>query len=104
VAAGSGTVSIPFTQYLLPDGRTRPGAVERSGDIEEKARRIIDAGFRFEAEVLRTGEVSLTVFDPEEEVDVDIEIGDNLPGAVGPLVDRLVERFAATLGSRSQSP
>lgn len=53
---------IPFTQYLLPDGRTRPIRWEcTSHEQEVKARSLLDAGARFEAEMLQTGQISLTV-------------------------------------------
>lgn len=52
---------IPFTQYLLPDGRTREVKWEcTSHEQEIKARSLLDAKARFEAEILQTGEVSLT--------------------------------------------
>lgn len=53
-------MSIPFTQYLRPDGRTRAESISRSPEIEALARRWIDAGGKFEAEVLTTGHVSLS--------------------------------------------
>lgn len=53
---------IPFTQYLLPDGRTRPIRWEcTSHEQEVKARALLDAKARFEAEILQTGLISLTV-------------------------------------------
>lgn len=89
--------AIPFTQYMLPDGRPREIKIERSDAVADKAQQIIDAGYRFEAEVLTTGDVSFTVTGPmpddkEEEGDVDIEVTSNGPG-VFEAVDRLVERF-----------
>ncbi len=55
-------MNIPFTQFLLPDGRQRPVMWEcTSHEQEVKARALMDAGARFECEVLQTGAVSLTV-------------------------------------------
>lgn len=52
---------IPFTQYLLPDGRKRDIKWEcTSHEQEVKARALLDAKARFEAEMLQTGQVSLT--------------------------------------------
>lgn len=84
-------MSIPFTQYLLPDGQRRDESIDRPEDIEALARQFIDAGGRYECEILTTGEVSLTaVIDTGDgEEDAEIEICQNAPG-VGAAVDRLV--------------
>lgn len=79
---------IPFTQYLLPDGDKREIAIERPADIEERATAVINRNARFEAEVLTTGEISLTVHYKEE--DIAIEICSNGP-SVPEAVDRLVK-------------
>lgn len=85
-------MSIPFTQYLLPDGRRRDEAIDRPGEIEAIANRFIAAGGRYECEILTTGEVSLTAVKEVdgEEQDVGIVLCPNAPGAVGPKVDELV--------------
>jgi len=85
---------IPFTQYKLPDGRRVEISIERPTSVAEKARQIIDAGYVFECEVLTTGDVSLTITDPEEG-DLAFQVcanGEAVPGAV----DRLVEEFKLT--------
>ena len=52
---------IPFTQYLLPNGRTRTVNWEcTSHEQEIKAQSLLDAGAKFECEMLQTGQVSLT--------------------------------------------
>jgi len=81
---------IPFTQYLLPDGRTRRATFSVIGKTAVDAKAVLDKGLRFECEILTTSEVSLTVFDPETEEDIAIEIVANGPG-VPDAVDRLVE-------------
>ena len=53
-------MSIPFTQYLRPDGRKRHGSIDRPADIESFAHEFIKRGRKFEAEALMTGRVSLT--------------------------------------------
>lgn len=50
--------SIPFTQYRIPDGTKRSISIERPQNIYDKAMEIISAGYWFEAEELRTGEVN----------------------------------------------
>ena len=78
---------IPFTQYLLPDGRPKDTHIDRSPEIEELAFKFIEGGGRYEAEILRTGEVSLTAHKNDE--DIAIVICPNGPG-VGEKVDELV--------------
>lgn len=84
--------TIPFTQYLLPDGRKRDIAIARPKEICDKAMDIIKAGHRFEAEVLMTGEVSVTIFHIAEGEDRDIEVVPNGP-EVPLAVDRMITRF-----------
>lgn len=91
-AAAAKTADIPFTQYMRPDGRAVPVMIARPVDIAEKARSIIARGLCFECEHLTTGDVSLTITDPDEG-DVDIEVVPNGPD-VPAAVDRLVLRQA----------
>ena len=85
-------MSIPFTQYLMPDGRTKQIEIDRPANIEAKAAEIIAAGCRLEAEVLLTGEVSFTVFNPETEEDEACELSRNGPEVLD-AVDRLILNF-----------
>lgn len=62
--------------------------------VATKARAIIARGFAFECEVLRSGEASLTITDPEEG-DLDIRIVMNGPD-VRAAVEDLVTRFGLT--------
>src|SRR5574337_234762 len=81
-------VSIPFTQYLRPNGETRDESIERSPEIEKLAFEAYEKGVRYEAEILRTGEVSLTaMFNGDE---VAHELVPNGPAVVD-AVDRLVK-------------
>ena len=91
---------IPFTQYMLPDGRKKDTGIERPAAIEALASKIIEAGFRFEAEVLGTGSVSLTIVgqnEEGEEDDLDIEVVENGP-EVREAIDRMIMRFASKRG------
>ena len=54
-------MNIAFTQYLMPDGRTKPVMIDRPEDIGLKAQKLAEAGCRFEIEMLRTGEISMSV-------------------------------------------
>lgn len=88
---------IPFTQYLRPAGRTRVVRIDRPAEVEATAHRLIDAGVRFEAEVLTTGEVSLTAEDRDGE-QLAIEVVPNGPG-VSEAVDRLVAAARDSTGT-----
>jgi hypothetical protein len=83
--------SIPFTQYLLPNGRQKQTAVAVAPDVADMARTIIARGLRFECEVLQTGIVSFTITDPEEG-DLEIELVSNGPGVVE-AIEMMVRRF-----------
>jgi hypothetical protein len=89
---------IPFTQYVRPDGRRRFIEIERPPEIEARARALIEKGLVFEAEVLVTGEVSLTVGDPVEEEDIAIEITPNCH--INEAVDRLIGQAEAVIVSQ----
>lgn len=82
-------MSIPFTWHLRPNGRRAEITIDRPEEIEQKARAVIAAGLHFEAEVLTTGTVSVTVADRKAEEDLCIELAQNGP-AVVEAVDRLV--------------
>ena len=76
-------MSIPFTQYLRPDGRKRTISIEMPKEVEDTAYRFIEAGGWYEAEVLGGGTVSLTacfVVGDDGPQDVAIELADNGPG------------------------
>jgi len=83
---------IEFTQFLRPDGRTRPARIERPAKITTLATAILAAGGRFEIEELREGTVSMTVEHPDyedEQGPVAIELCENGP-AVLDAVDKLI--------------
>lgn len=88
-------MTIPFTQYLRPDGRTVQVTFNRPEEIEEKALAITAQGYRFECEVLITGHVSLTITN-DEDGDVSIELSP-LGTDYLPFVDKLIERFHESL-------
>lgn len=90
--------AIPFTQYLKPNGRRADVSIERPAHIASMADRIFDRGYRFECEVLSTGQVSLTIADYEGDHDIELcNNGIEVPAAV----DRLVTRFAARFEQRA---
>ncbi len=87
-------MEIPFTQYLRPDGRQRPMVVDRPDEIALLAKQIMEAGHTFEAEVLTTGVISLTISDGEQ--DVASALSANGPEVIV-AVDKMITDFAATL-------
>ena len=94
-------MAIPFTQFLIPDGRTREVSIARSKEVERKAQQILAAGFVFECEHLSTGDVSFTITDGAKG-DVAVEICPNGP-AVPEAVDRLVGDFDLEVNRRSSN-
>jgi hypothetical protein len=81
-------MSIPFTQYILPNGRTEPVTIEMPAELERKARELITNGCHFDIEILHTGIVSMTC---EKDDDMlSIELSENGP-AIMDAVTRLVE-------------
>jgi hypothetical protein len=86
-------VSIPFTQYLRPDGRRTDVSIDRPADVEAMANVFISAGGCFECEELLTGHASLTAVFPLNEgpEDIAIEVVPN-----GPPVEAAVDRLVAS--------
>ncbi len=58
-----------FTQYHLPDGRTSPATISVDAEHEEMAAKLKACNCVFECEILRTGEVSLTIDTEDDEGD-----------------------------------
>jgi len=90
-------MSIPFTQFLRPNGRRRPTEIDMPSEIEDLAKSFIEAGGWFECEELTTGHASLTACwkdDQEGSKDIAIEVVENGPPVVE-AVERLVRKAAA---------
>ena len=88
-------MAIPFTQYLLADGRKRTEYIDRPWEVEALAQQFIASGGRFECEILTTGEVSLTAHRNGEDVAIEIcANGPEVPRRVDALV-RAVTNGAA---------
>lgn len=84
-------MKIPFIQYHLPNGRPTQEYIDRPDEVAKKAEILIARGYRFYAEVLRTGYVSLTVANPEDDRDIAIVVCPNGPD-VTTKVDELIEQ------------
>lgn len=88
-------MTIPFTQYLRPDGHKREVEIDRPEEIEKLAEEFMARGGYFECEELTTGHASLTACHSKandgEGGDVAIEVVMNGP-RVPDAIDRLVKK------------
>lgn len=89
---------IQFTQYLLPDGRKEPIEIDVAEPVGKAAEALIKVGAHFDAEILTTGEVSLTCdMDLNGETEnLAIQVipnGPQVPKAVVVLVKEAVAEF-----------
>ena len=85
----SGTFEAQVVQFMRPSGRQNPTSTMLSDEVLPIYREMQAAGCRFEAEVLRTGQVSVTISD--DEADRDIEIVANGPG-VQDAMEKMLKR------------
>jgi len=61
-------MSIPFTQFLRPNGRRALTSIDRPPGIEKMAHELLQIGCKFEIEELQTGPVSMEVVLNEEPI------------------------------------
>ena len=89
---------IPFTQFLMPDGRKQYATIERSEAIGELAKLIIAFGCAFEIELLSTGDVSMEVVTATPDLDAPLAnyICPNGP-QVPEKIDELVKAAAQSI-------
>lgn len=83
---------ITFTQYILPRGDRRYTEIELEKEVEEKAKSLIEKGYRFEIEILRTGQVSATIVHPSDEYDAAITVCQNGP-EVPVAITKMIREF-----------
>lgn len=87
-------MAIPFTQYLMPDGRKHSVSIDRPEEIEKMAQDIVNKGHRFECEMLsdyETCSFTISAIDPDEP-DVAITIAKNGPD-VPVKIDEMITKF-----------
>lgn len=65
-------MSIPFTQYLLPNGRMEVITIDMPEPVERAAQALIEAGCHFDAEILTTGLISLTCEEGEDLLSIEV--------------------------------
>lgn len=92
---------IPFTEFVRPLGRRKEILLPCSKEAEALAKELLKAGFRFEAELLTTREISLTVSTIEKDYDIEVfwpKQGaglEQITEAVSALITRAHEKFKA---------
>ena len=87
---------VDVIQFMRPSGRQDPTSTILPWDLQQECDAMRLAGCRFEAEVLTTGEVSVTIFDTHEEIDIAIAVIPNGPGVQPAMARMLAYNFAAT--------
>lgn len=98
-------MSIPFTQYLMPDGHKSPVTIDMPEETEALSRHAITAGGYFECEVLPTYEVALYAYGPgdQDESLISMEVVTNGPPVVD-AVERIVKAAHARLCVEAVQP
>lgn len=95
---------VEFTQFLRPDGRKRTIHFELADkSLDESVNRLLKEGFRFEIEVLQTGEVSMEILREDEDDEVDsiaMEVIKNKPGGIVPFIEKMIRDGIAELDHR----
>jgi len=97
-------VSIPFTQYLMPDGRKQRIEIDMPDDIERMASAVLTSDGYFEAEVLPTAQVALYAYlhsytPGEDDNLLSMQVVENGPPVV-PAVENLVKAAYQSLQER----
>lgn len=87
-------MSIPFTQYLLPDGRKKIIEIDLDEIYGDAANMIIDSGCVFEIEILNTGHISMTISDDEDDLFIEVcNNGPDVPIRVMKMIDDFKKDF-----------
>ena len=71
------TFEATLTQFMRPSGMSKQVATELPSEVEPLYKQMLETGCRLECEVLRTGEVSVTVSNVAAEVDIDFSVTKN---------------------------
>ena len=80
-------MSIPFTQFLRPNGRQKPTVIDMPEETEGLAKTLVQAGCRFEIEELSTGMVNMECMLGDHCICGELcPNGPEVPGAVEKLV------------------
>lgn len=87
----AGTAKLGFIQYVRPRGERRFITIAVSDELHALAMAAVRENYVFEAEVLTTGQVSLTI--AGRHIDVAIEICNNTTAEVMQAVEDLIRKF-----------
>lgn len=79
-------------QFLMPNGRQHPNSTELPIATKVDYDDMVKQGCRFEAEMLTTGHVSVTISNPQTEEDIDISVTANGPEVQNGMVEMLSRR------------
>lgn len=97
-------LTIPFTQFLLPDGRKREMTIEVVPEVAEMASNLIADGYKFEIEILTNGMVSASVEKPESHEDdpqtLAMKIMPNGPGMQEAIEEMTAEGYGIVFGDK----
>ena len=87
-------MTVPFTQYIPPNGHREQVEIDRPEEIEAIACRFIASGGRYECEILTTRQVSFTAAKKirGEWQDIAIAVGKNEQGEIMQLVDQVIRQ------------
>lgn len=78
-----------WTQFLVPDGTTRPVQIDLTPELEAMAKAVEGFGYRFECETLDDGYVFFDCCNADEEIaNIMVKNGPSVPIAVAELVAR----------------
>lgn len=65
-------LTVDVLQFLMPDGRRNPTSTTLPIECRDAYNDMLAHGCRFEAEMLQTGEVSVSIDDSEDYVDISV--------------------------------
>ena len=106
------SVAVPFTQYLLPDGRKRPNVIDLPDELAAPVKALLEAGCVFEVEILSAGDpftgmthesgaVSLTCERGEDILAA--EIVPNGPGVKEAVIRMIKEAYGMLVDTKDRS-
>jgi hypothetical protein len=84
---------VQVRQYLRPNGRIENVTTDLSDDLASHYSEMIALGWNFGAEVLTTGNISLTIEDLDKGEDITGRIVSNDPSVQSAMEDMLREQF-----------
>jgi hypothetical protein len=86
----TGEDDVPFSKFVLPNGKKQYINFKRSVETATKARELIAAGFAFECEELRTGEFYMDCCNSDDQLADELLRSTEEKGVLE-AIDRLVE-------------